>query len=95
MKILTAHDLKTGEVVYWSERGTWTLRLGESVLMDDGTAQAALKAAEAAETVVVHAYLVPMDSPGAPVARERVREILRAQGPSTHPNLGKQAERAP
>jgi hypothetical protein len=92
MKILTAHDLKTGEVVYWSAAGTWTPCLAESVLMDDEAAAAALEAAEAAETVVVHVYLVPMDSPGAPVARERMRELLRARGPSTHPHFGKQAE---
>ena len=92
MKILTAHDLKTGEVVYWTATGTWTRRLADSVLLDDWAAACALRAAEAAETVVVHAYLVPMDSPGAPVARERVRELLRARGPSTHPQFGKQAE---
>lgn len=93
MKILTAHELKTGEVIYWSNDGAWSASIADAALMENGTADAALRRAEAAETIVVHSYLVPMDGPGSPVARERVREIIRAQGPTVHPHFGKQAER--
>ncbi|MBI1187052.1 MAG: DUF2849 domain-containing protein [Alphaproteobacteria bacterium] len=85
MKMLTAHDLKTGEVVYWSARGEWTPRLADSALLEDAAADDALKAAQGRETIVVNPYLVPMDQPATPVARERVRELIRARGPTTHP----------
>jgi len=87
MKMLTAHDLKTGEVVYWSADGRWTTRIAESALMDDAAATDAQAAAAGRETVVVNPYLVPMDSPSTPVARERVREIIRAKGPTVHPQF--------
>ena len=91
MKIVTAHDLKTGEVVYWTGEG-WDGAIAAAALLDDGAAGDALKAAEASETRVVHPYLVPMDGAGSPVARERLRELLRARGPSVHMHFGKQAE---
>jgi hypothetical protein len=89
--ILTAHDLRSGEVVYWSAGGRWVERLRDAARLDDEKAKAALAQAEAAFTTVVHAYLVPADAAGAPIARERVRETIRARGPSAHPALGKQA----
>ncbi|NWG54383.1 MAG: DUF2849 domain-containing protein [Hydrogenophilaceae bacterium] len=89
MKMLTAHDLKTGAVVYWSGDGRWTPRIADAALLEDAAAAEALKAAEAAETVIVHPYLVPMDQPAAPIARERVRELIRARGPSTHPEFAR------
>lgn len=90
MKMLTAHDLHSGEVVYWTAGGTWSAHIADSALLDDTAAAAALKAAEGAETIVVHPYLVPMDSPATPIARERVREIIRARGPSTHPEFARE-----
>jgi hypothetical protein len=95
MMILTAHDLLSGEVVYWSADGTWAARLRDALRMEDDKAKAALADAEAAYTTVVHAYLVPVDADGAPIRREEVRETIRAKGPTTHPNLGKQAEARP
>jgi hypothetical protein len=91
MMILTAHDLLSGEVVYWSADGTWVEGLRDAARLEDAAAKAALAAAEAAHTTVVHAYLVPVDAAGAPIARERVRETIRARGPTTHPAFGKQA----
>jgi hypothetical protein len=91
VRILTAHDLLSGEVVYWSADGRWAESLSEAARLDDAAASAALAEAEAAYTAVVHAYLVPTDSAGAPVAREKIRETIRAKGPSTDRSLGKQA----
>ncbi|MBL8552515.1 MAG: DUF2849 domain-containing protein [Hyphomonadaceae bacterium] len=92
MMILTAHDLKSGEVVYWSADGQWVPALRDAVRLEDEPAKAQLKLAEASETVVVHPYLVPIDANGAPIPREKVREGIRAKGPTIHPAFGKQAE---
>lgn len=87
MKILTAHDLRSGEVVYWTANESWSPRIADSVLLEDEPAARLLKSAEASETIVVHPYLVPMDSAITPIARERVRELIRARGPTTHPEF--------
>lgn len=89
MKMLTAHDLKSGEVIYWSVSGQWTTQIADSALLDDAAAADALRAAEASETTVIHPYLVPMDQPSTPIARERVRELIRARGPTTHPEFAR------
>lgn len=91
MKALTAHDVRTGAVVYLTASGAWSTRASEAAHFTGGDEEAALKRAEAAETVVTHAYLVPLDAAGAPVARERVRETIRARGPTIHPQFAKHA----
>ncbi|MGE0830425.1 MAG: DUF2849 domain-containing protein [Hyphomonadaceae bacterium] len=91
MKLLTAHDLLTGEVVYLTANGKWATAIADARLMEDADADAALKAAQASETVVVNPYLVAMDGKAAPIARERVREDMRAKGPSVHPGFQRDA----
>jgi hypothetical protein len=64
-----------------------------ALLMDSATADAALAAALAAETVVVSAELedaLPSDAGPVPRWRERIRSL----GPTVRLDLGKQAEAA-
>lgn len=91
MKALTASDLRSGDVVYWTKEAAWSRSIKDAVLMDDEAAAAALAGAKKQETVVVGAYLIGMEGPGVPAAREAMRENIRARGPTTHPYLGKQA----
>lgn len=93
MKILTANALISGDVVYWTQSGDWVGSIQEASLIDDEAAAQMLRAAEA-NIELVGAYLVSMDAPARPVAREKLREIIRAQGPTTRLDLGKQAESA-
>jgi len=89
--MLTASDLRLGDVVYWTKGGGWSRAINEAALMEEEEAQTALAEAKLQETQVVNAYLVAMEAPGAPAHREAVRENIRAHGPTIHPQFGKQA----
>lgn len=82
MKMLTASDLRSGDVVYWTKDAGWSRAIKDAQLMEDEFAEAALANAKKAETVVVNAYLVVMDGEAVPAAREAVRENIRARGPT-------------
>lgn len=89
MKLITAHDLITGEVVYLNEDGAWRTDLQSAAAFADE--EAALKQKGADPTRVTNVYLISADAPGAPAARERLRELIRATGPTVRRDLGKQA----
>jgi len=91
MKIITANRLLDGVVVYRTAENGWAESLAQAVRFEDATAAAALAAAEEDVTLVVKPYLVGLDANGF-VKRERVRETVRAAGPTIRPDLGKQAE---
>ncbi len=92
MKVLTANDLKSGEVVFWNG-GRWVVRFHDGEHFDgDEAAAPALAAAEAQPKVVVAPYLIDVeqvDGHWFPIA---FRERLRALGPTNHPQHGKQAD---
>jgi hypothetical protein len=92
MKMLTASDLRSGDVVYWTADGAWSSDIADAHLMEDEFAEAALGEARKQETTVVNAYLVVMAGKGEPAAREAMRENIRARGPTVRRDLGKQAE---
>lgn len=86
MKVLTANRLHDGVVVYSDVRGGWTHRFSEAARLDEAGAAAALETALAASELLVGPYLLEADE-GGPVGRERLRERIRAGGPtagSTH-----------
>jgi len=94
---LTANRLRTGDVLYWS-RGEWVDSFAEAeIFPEPATADEALQAAHqfVTDRIVVSPYLFPvrLDADGAHPVEER--EIIRAAGPSIHPNLGKQAVERP
>lgn len=92
-QVLTANRLVVGEVVYWGGSG-WVQRLAQAEVLMNGAGEAAL--AGAAEWVrkgeVVAPYLFDVrvnDGVPTPV---KVREIIRAAGPTVRRDLGKQAD---
>ena len=92
MKVLTANDLKSGEVVFWN-RDQWAVRFHDGERFDsDEAAAPALAAAEAQPTVAVAAYLIDVEQIDGHWVPTAFRERLRALGPSNHTQHGKQAD---
>ena len=92
-QVLTANRLSDGEVVFLGG-GAWVEHITAADLFIGDASADALAHAEAQPTVVVAPYLIdvtPVDGVPVPVA---YRERLRAIGPTTHRDLGKQAEDA-
>ncbi len=91
-KIVTANDLRLGDVVYWTSAGQWSRHHGQAALLcTDEQAQAALAQAAAQHLLVVGAYLA--DAKLGPFGPEPVhfREVFRTRGPSNYAH-GKQAD---
>src|SRR3954465_5628390 len=92
LQVLTANRLRAGEVAYWNGT-TWVSALAEAQVLSDADAEAALKAA--AEWVrkgeVVAPYLFDVRIEKDAIVPVKVREAIRAAGPSVRRDLGKQA----
>ncbi len=93
MKALTANDLLTGEVIFWS-KGRWVERYADAEMFDGAEAEAALAAAEAQPTswAGTPPYLIDLQQTPDGVVPVSYRERLRALGPTNHLQHGKQAE---
>lgn len=93
-QILTANRLIDGAVVFLAADGQWVTRLGGLRIAADEEAAAALEATgarDAAAQIVVAPYLIDVAEANGHVVPTRYRERIRAFGPSTHPELAKQA----
>lgn len=93
MKILTANRLTDGEAV-WYGRGGWaeTIDWAEPVSDKDGEARLmAIGAAAFAANEVVDAGLIEVALTDGTIEPLRLREKIRAAGPSNRNDLGKQA----
>jgi hypothetical protein len=92
-QVLTANRLVVGEVVYWNEARGWVSRLEEAQVLADSQAEATL--ARAAEWVqkreVVAPYLFDVRLDRGVAVPVRVREAIRAAGPTVRLDLGKQS----
>ena len=92
-QVLTANRLSDGEVVYLTADGAWVGDIASAqILSTEPEGEAALaKGVEAERDLqVVHAYLFDITPARKPV---KMREIIRAAGPTVRPDLGKQAAR--
>ncbi|WP_370177098.1 DUF2849 domain-containing protein [Alteriqipengyuania sp.] len=81
--VLTANDLRSGDVVYFDGEG-WVLRLADAVLAEDEpTARGFERVAADSAGTVVDAYLVSAakGEGGEPVAAH-YREQIRSSGPT-------------
>jgi hypothetical protein len=87
MKLLTANRLSDGAVVWLSETGSWSETSREAAYLDADQAVIALSQAGADFRSVVGAYLIDTDAGGAVVPRERLREAIRANGPTAGHSL--------
>lgn len=90
IKIVTANDLLSGEVVYLSASGNWSTLHSDAVVLDDIQADARLAEVQKFDTSVVGPYLAGAaqgDNAPSPI---HFREVFRTKGPSNR-HLGKQA----
>ena len=93
LQMLTANRLRDGDVLYRKGAG-WVLMLAEGeVYPDQGSAEAALAAANAelARNEFVAPYLFEVREVNGKIKPVKEREIIRAAGPTVHPHTGKQA----
>lgn len=91
-KVVTANDLRLGDVVYLTSDDRWSRHHREAELIqDEAHAQLRLNFAAAQKLVVVGAYLADAKAgPEGPVP-VHFREEFRTRGPSNYRH-GKQAE---
>ncbi len=94
MRIVTANRLDDGAVVYLGTDDRWTETVECARVADDGASlQALLAAALKAEAdgLVVTPYDIPVIVEGGVIRPEHIKEVIRANGPTTRPDLGHQA----
>ena len=77
-------------MVYLAADGAWVERLDDARVLAAADGETALRIGQAAERdrVIVHAYLFDITPDRRPV---KMREIIRAGGPTVRRDLGKQA----
>ncbi|MFN4271175.1 MAG: DUF2849 domain-containing protein [Aliihoeflea sp.] len=94
MKILTANRLIDGEAVWLASDHSWaeTIHAAE-IARDDATIEKLERAGRAAlcKNEVVDVNLIEIEIVDGEIRPLRLRERIRATGPTTHPLLGKQA----
>lgn len=97
MKLLAANRLTDGEAVWLGPDGRWveSIEQGEIVRDREGEERLERIGHEAvARNEVVGIELVEVDLFDGRIRPLRLRERIRAAGPSIHPDLGKQARKS-
>ncbi len=93
LRIVSANDLLKGDVIYLAQDGGWTRRLAAAALArTEAEAATLLERAEAQPHRAVGPFLADVALDGAEPRPLHRRELFRARGPSTRPDLGRQAE---
>ena len=95
-RIVTTNRLDDGLVVYLNGAG-WSECIDDArIAGDDAAADRLLARAEGPGQAVrvVDPYLIEVTREGAVPRPVRLREAIRARGPTVRPDLGKQAEGA-
>jgi hypothetical protein len=93
-KVVTANDLRQGDVVYLTADDTWSRHHHEAELIEDEAhAQLRLLHAAAQRLVVVGAYLADARMGANGPEPTHFREVFRTRGPSNYFH-GKQADDA-
>jgi hypothetical protein len=89
--VITANSLLEGDVVFWAGGG-WVQALADADRFDDASAlDAALQSAKRQITTVIDAYAIDIVTEGGQPVPTSYRERIRALGPTTHLDHGKQA----
>jgi hypothetical protein len=84
-KVVTANDLRSGEVIYLRFPHDWTPELSKaSVITEDDLAQAGLAFAQGQSNVVVGAYLSEVVAEADGAKASHFRDTFRSTGPSNY-----------
>lgn len=84
-QILTANRLRDGLVVFFTRDGGWSERIDDSWVSDDEASRAEMVAAgerAVAAGAVVGPYLIDAAVSGEHIRADRLRERIRAAGPT-------------
>lgn len=84
-QVVSANRLDNGRVVYLAPSGQWISALSEAeVARDSDSAESLLGRAESAliEQVIIGPYLIDVTAAGAVTQPRRLREQIRAAGPT-------------
>ena len=90
LQVVTANRLSDGRVVFLADGYRWVEEIGLARVGEtEEAAKALLAIAEkaAADRIVVAPYLIDISAEGEQIMPTRYREILRALGPSSHPEF--------
>lgn len=96
MKVLTANRLADGEAVWFSSSHRWIESIDGAEIARDRQEEARLDAIGKAglrDNEVVDAELVDVQLAGGGIVPVRLRERIRAAGPTNRTDLGKQSGR--
>ena len=91
-QVITASRLRDGAVVFVGPDSHWVEQLGQAAVFGSGEASGeALKAAQKdeVENLVVDVYAVDVVDQHGVWKPVKLREVIRAQGPTVHPEHGK------
>lgn len=94
MKILTANRLTDGEAVWFAADGSWAVSIDVAATVDDKAGEARLEAIGKAaydNNEVVDVNLIDVSVVDGAIHPLRLREVIRAAGPTNRLDLGKQA----
>lgn len=97
MKILTANRLTDGEAVWFSALGNWAEFIDGADIVADKLGEARLEAIGKAahdNNEVVDVSLIDVSLIDGAIQPLRLREVIRAAGPTNRLDLGKQARPA-
>jgi uncharacterized protein DUF2849 len=97
MKILTANRLVDGEAVWYAADHSWSETIIGAELARDKAAEERLEAIGKAAYLanqVLDVELIDVDLVGGDIVPVRLRERIRAAGPTNRNDLGKQARPA-
>ena len=91
-QVITASRLRDGTVVFRAADGSWVEAIADAQCTEsaeDTKAALAASAASEAQNVVLDVYAIDVVRKGATVVPTRLREAIRAAGPTVHPEHGK------
>jgi sulfite reductase (NADPH) hemoprotein beta-component len=94
LQVVTANRLGDGRVVYLADGDAWVEEVGRARIAESeetGKTLTAVAEKAVAERLVVGPYLIDVKVEGDRVTPTRYREVLRALGPSTHPEFSRPA----
>lgn len=98
MKILTANRLTDGEAVWYAKDGAWAERIDAAEIVADKAGEERLEAVGKAASdndEVVDVNLIDVAVTDCEIVPQRLRERIRAAGPTNRLDLGKQARAQP
>lgn len=90
-KVITAWLSTTGRSVYLTQARDWSEALSDAEIFTGAGANDVLAWAAQDQTHVADPYFMQVTLDGKVAGRETLRETIRARGPTTHLNFGKQA----